>query len=324
MNQKKLIQIIIITVLGVWVFCLSTIASVTIGRKMIAAETTAAPTAPPTVATTAEPTTEAPSTTRLPIGGNIVTSKVEVDDPEWLVEQKESEKVEAIISEVNKNNTTEKTTKKKSNVPQSKTDIIKTYVDAINNLKGMSDFSLYKDDKLNVTVDNLPNIPGAKSLADGLVNSNQKDPITYNFAGGTDAATGLTPNAVIAPLNVSAAVEESAVSSATAEAVDGGGYKITLLLIPETQTYTTPAKNHATMLEVVNVAPLIPDGITVNSLDMSYTDSKIEAVFDKDGKIISMVHFMKVEKAKVDLTAVAIPVNVEIHGDFTSNYTFSY
>ncbi len=223
-----------------------------------------------------------------------------------------------------KNNTTKKNSKTDSGIPSGKADIIKAYVNGVNKLKSSTDFSLYKDDKLNISVDNLPNIPGAKTIADNLINQNQKKPITYNFVGGIDSESGKTPNQAIAPLNVSAAVENDAVSSAVAAATGDGGYKITLLMIPELQTYTAPAKNHATMVEVVDVAPLIPDGIKINTLDMSYTDTKIEATFDKNGNITSMVHYLKVEKAEVDLTAFSFNVNILIHGDFVSNYTFSY
>ncbi len=328
MNQKKIIQLAVITVVGVWIFCISTFLSVTVGKRMLASQTTApsvtAPTVPSTTAPTTAPSTTAPSTTRLPVGGNIVMADVSVEDPEWYVEEQESIKVSQIIDEVNRTNTTEKATKPKSNIPEGKSEIIKTYVNGVNKLKSSTDFSLYKDDKLNISVDNLPNIPGAKQLADTLINQNQKKPITYNFVGGTDSASGKNPNEAIAPLNVSATVEESAVTSAVVSQTGDGGYKITLLMAPELQTYTTPAKNHATMVEVVDVAPLIPDYMTIHTLDMSYTDTKIEATFDKNGKILSMVHYLKVEKAVVDLTAFGFNVNIQIHGDFTSNYTFSY
>lgn len=324
MNQKKIIQLAVIAVVGVWVFCMSTFLSVSVGRKMLASQTTApAVTAPTVPSTTAPATTEAPSTTRLPVGGNIVMADVSVEDPQWYVEEQESIKVSQVIDEVNRTNTTEKVTKPKSNVPSGKTAIIKTYVDSINKLKASTDFSLYKDDKLNLVIDKMPAEGIAKSMAETLMQQAQKKPITYNFTGGTDAGTGLTPNQAIAPLNVAATVEESAISSAVASATQDGGYKITLVMNPEIQTYTTPAKNHSTMVEVVDIAPYIPKGLTVKTLDMSYTDTKIEAIFDKDGRITSMVHFLKVEKAVANVNFI-IDVEVIVHGDFTSNYTFSY
>ena len=324
MNQKKIIQLAVITVVGVWIFCMSTLISVTMGKRMLAAQTTAPVATVPTVpSTTAPTTTEAPSTTRLPVGGNIVMADVSVEDPEWYVEEQESIKVSQIIVEVNKNNTTQKTTKPKSNVPSGKSSIIKTYVNGINKLKSTTDFSLYKDDKLNLTIDKMPAETIAKSMAESLMKQVQKKPVSYNFVGGIDSGTGLTPNQAIAPLNVAAAVEESAVTSAVATATDDGGYKITLIMAPELQTYTTPAKNHSTMVEVVDIAPYIPKGLTVKTLDMSYTDTKIEAVFDKEGKITSMVHYLKVEKAVANVNFI-IDVEVIVHGDFTSNYTFSY
>ena len=72
-----------------------------------------------------------------------------------------------------------------------------------------------------------------------------------------------------------------------------------------------------------DIAPYIPKGLTVKTLDMSYTDTKIEATFDKDGRITSMVHFLKVEKAVANVNFI-LDVEVIVHGDFTSNYTFSY
>lgn len=324
MNQKKIIQLAVIAVVGVWVFCMSTFLSVSVGRKMLASQTTApAVTAPTVPSTTAPATTKAPSTTRLPVGGNIVMADVSVEDPQWYVEEQESIKVSQVIDEVNRTNTTEKVTKPKSNVPSGKTAIIKTYVDSINKLKASTDFSLYKDDKLNLVIDKMPAEGIAKSMAETLMQQAQKKPITYNFTGGTDAGTGLTPNQAIAPLNVAATVEESAISSAVASATQDGGYKITLVMNPEIQTYTTPAKNHSTMVEVVDIAPYIPKGLTVKTLDMSYTDTKIEAIFDKDGRITSMVHLLKVEKAVANVNFL-IDVEVIVHGDFTSNYTFSY
>ncbi len=324
MNQKKIIQLAVIAVVGVWIFCMSTLLSVTVGRRIIASQTTApvvtVPTAP---STTAPPTTTAAPTTRLPVGGNVVAADVSVEDPDWYVEEQESIKISQVIDEVNRTNTTEKADKSKSNIPKGKAAIIKAYVDGVNKLKASTDFSLYKDDKLNLTIDKMPAESIAKSMAESLMQQAQKKPITYNFVGGVDAQTGKKPNEAIAPLNVSASVEESAISSAVASQTADGGYKITLLMIPELQTYTTPAKNHSTMVEVVDITPYIPRGLTVKTLDMSYTDTKIEATFDKDGKILSMIHYLKVEKAVANVNFI-IDVEVIVHGDFVSNYTFSY
>lgn len=325
MEQKKLIQIAVISLIGIWTLCLSTVASVTVGRRMLEqATTTTMPTTTQYVETTTQATTEAPSTTRLPIGGNIVTSEAVVDDPEWLVEEEESKKVSAVIEEVNKNNTTTKKTEQDSKVPKGKSEIISTYVDAVNKLKNTSDFSLYKDDKLNVSIDKITGGEIVQGFADTLIAENQKVPITYNFVGGTDAATGLTPNQAIAPLNVSASVDESAVTSATAKATNDGGFTISLELTSEDQTMTSPALNHATMLEVVDVGPLIPSGATVNYFNMTYANTKIDAVFDKDGKIASMRHYLNVTKAEGSARYGIIPIELALHGEFTSDYTFSY
>lgn len=325
MEQKKLIQIAVISLIGIWTLCLSTVTSVTVGRRMLeqAATTTTMP-ATQYVETTTQATTEAPSTTRLPIGGNIVTSEAVVDDPEWLVEEEESKKVSAVIEEVNKNNTTKKNDVS-SKMPKGKSEIIKTYVDAVNKLKNSSDFSLYKDDSLDVSIDKITGGAPVQSFANNLIAQNQKVPITYNFVGGTDASTGLTPNQAIAPLGISASVDESAVTSATARATNDGGFTISLALISEDQTMTSPALNHSTMVEVVDVAPLIPSGATVNYFNMTYTNTKIDAVFDKDGRMLSMKHYLNVDKAEGTARVSLLgEIELGLHGEFTSNYTFSY
>lgn len=330
MNQKKLIQIVIIAVIGVWVFCLSTIGSVTLGRRMLAQNTTAA-TAVPSAQTTApttttEPTTTAPSTTRLPIGGNIVTSKATVDDPQWLKDEEESKKVSEVIAEVNKNNTTTSSSDKNKgdSLPEGKAEIAKAYVEAINKLKNTKKFSLYKDDKLDMSVDRITGGSLVQAFADSLISSNQKSPVTYNFTEGVDSATSLTPNEVIAPLDKAAQVETDAIASATAKKSSDGGYTLSIELVPETQTYTAAAKNHATMVEVVDITPLVPAGATVNSLEMSYVGTTIDATIDKEGRISSMRHRLCVEKCSANATYAFINVEMEVHGEFISNYTFSY
>ncbi len=328
MNQKKLIQIAAILLIGVWTLCLSTVVSVTFGRKLIEQNTTAA-TVPTTqyieTTTQAPTTTEAPSTTKLPVGGNIVTSAVVVEDPDWLREEEESKKVSAVIEEVNKQNTT--TTKETTTAPKApsgKSEIIRTYVDGVNKLKNSSDFSAYKDDKLNITIDSMTGGSVVQGLADTIIAQNQKAPVTYNFVGGTDASTGLTPNQAIAPLGISASVDEAAVASATSAPTNDGGFTISIELVSEDQTMTSPAINHSTMVEVVDVGPLIPAGATVNFVNMTYTNTKIDAVFDKEGRITSMKHYLNVDRAEASARYTLIPIELTLHGEFTSDYTFSY
>lgn len=325
-SRSNLIQIAIIVVAGVWVFCISTAISVSVGRRMIAENTvttapivTQAPLLQPENTTVAETTAaQADLTEKLPVGGNIVSAQVTVEDPEWKVKEDESKKVADIVAEVNKQNK-----KNQAKVPNGKKNIIKAYVEGVNKLKGSTDFSLYKDDKLNVTIDSITGGAMVQGVVDTIARQNQKVPITYNFAGGVDAATGKTPNDAIAPLGRSAKVDESAVSSATASATNDGGYTVSLTLNSELQTYTAPAPNHFTMVEVVDVAPLIPAGGKVNSIDMTYSNTRIDAVFDKENRIVSMKHYLCVENCDIS-AQVVIPITAKVHGEFTSDYTFTY
>ena len=344
MNQKKLIQFAIIIVAGVWIACGSYFVSTKIADSKAPSTTVPVATTAPaaqqpsstipsdevlsattlggtvSVATT-KPTTTKPSetvpSTTLNIGGNnIVTTAPQAEKPDWQLSQ---------LAEQSKQDAQSSFQQVKDSIPKTKKEIIQAYVKGVNSLKKAESFTLHKDDKLNITVDEITGGTLVRTFADQLMASNQKKPITYNFENGIDAATGKTPMDVIAPLGTEAALNEKGILDARSAVTDSeGSYTIKISLIDEHQVYPNKASVHSKTVEVVDVDSLIISGMTVTSLDILYSGTTIEARFDKDGRITSMTHYLPVTKAQGSGKYGMINANMAMHGDFTSVYTFTY
>ena len=222
MNQKKLIQIAIIIVIGVWIGCASFMITSKLAEKngtqnstdaLSVATTSAQASSSDLVASTIEPTTkEATKPTTVPttipaatvpssklnIGGNnVVTTAGQVEAPAWQQSQ---------IAEQSKQQAQSSFQAVKDSIPQTPEEIIDAYIKGVNNLKKANNFSMHKDDKLNISVDKITGGTMVKTFADQIIANNQKQPVDYTFQNGIDAATGKTPMEVIAPLGIEAAL----------------------------------------------------------------------------------------------------------------------
>lgn len=328
MNQKRLIEISLFAIIVVWLSCFSCVICVSMIRNNRAAQTPEQTTTAPstTVQTTTAPTTTLPTTEKLIVGGNVVATTVVVDDPEWLKEQEASIQASKLADEIsNSLTTTAPTTAKNSYpVPKTKDEIIDAYINGVNKVKDTENFTLYKDDTLNLVFDELPGGSIIQGFADSLVADNQKAPITYNFVGGTDSATGKTPLSAIAPLDSYASVNHGAVKTATATPNTDGGYTVKLVLQDEEQTHISAAPNNATTVEVIDVSPLLPAGATLSNLSINYKATTITATFNNKGRLVYMEHYLCVDRAEGTGGYGPIAATMKMHGDFTSKYTFTY
>lgn len=327
MENKKLWQTVISAVAIVWIFCISFAVSMKVAENRREKATTAfipqTQSSTTTTTSTTMSTTEGTTMKRNPVVGNYVTVEATVGDPDWLIAE-QSSIAEASSIEASKKAEQTTTTEKKSNIPSTKAEIITAYINGVNTLKRESNFTLSVKDQLNMTIDEMTGGNYVQGFADAiLAKQNKPEPDVYTFSGGVDVEKGVRPTGVIAPLNRDASVNNDAVLTAEATPV-GSGYKVKLSLIDEVQTYTTPAPNHLTTVEVVDVAPLLPSGAKIDSLEMRYTGTTIEATFNGDGKIVAMRHYMCVSECTGSGSFTLIPINVKIHGDFVSEYTIKY
>lgn len=308
MTQKKFFQIAAITVSFVWVFCITFAVAYTVRSKAINNPAIVDPSAIVTNAPITIPTTTLPPsqlTTTAPVQFPSVTSPV--------------------ATPTNPVATTQPTTLQ-SNCPRDKSEIVNAYINGVNLLKSTPNFSLQKNDTLNVTITDVQ-MSGGEALRGAVMevaNDIIKPPVpeSYNFINGVDAATGKTPTSTIAPLNLPAQVDVNAVTEAQAQPNADGGYTLMLVLQPETQTMHSPAPNLSTMVQVIDVNSLLPSGATLTDVNINYAPSTILAVFDNQNRIVSMEH--KLTSQGYGSGKLIISVKMVMEGTYSSNYTVTY
>lgn len=303
--QKKHLQIIVILVVGIWVACISSVVSATyIKKKQQSAP--ALTTIPFTDQTTFAPATTNPFPTTKPTTEK--TTKAE----------KTTEKQE-------KKETTTTSASFELKIPQGKEDIIEAYVTAINKLKGTDNFNLAIMESLEVGIDEITGGSTAKSLVQRLIDQNSnKTPQNYKFVNGMDSK-GKSPDAVIAPRNTIANLSASDVVSATSKKMSNTAYKVTINLGKQMQTLASQAPGYSTIVNTLDVETLdLPSSISITDMDVTYDNSFIEATIDKDGRILSMKHYVEVPTADIQGKITLASVTLKIHGNFTSSYTITY
>lgn len=319
MDYKKTGQIAVIAVIAVWVFCLSFAVSMRIARKNDTPSTPPPPvvhnsTAQQNQNTGTSATQQAPGVTHNSVTNNVTIPTVPTA-PGVTIPQPSLSPVQTTQGDTHSD---------KLKVPGSKSEIITAYVNGVNTLKQQKDFGMYKDDKLNIVIDSITGGSMVQSFAETMLSNSQKKPVNYTFQNGFDAATGATPASTIAPLGQLASIEESFVTNASASPTADGGYTLSLAFADESQSYPNETVHHKNVVEVVDVASLVPSGATVNYMDMAYSGTTIEATFDNTGKITYMRHYLNVSQCQGSGSMSIFTMNITLHGDFVSAYTITY
>ncbi len=324
MTKKKLIQYGALAVAAVWVFCISfLIASGKVRKQRKEAATL--PSTSFSASSSAALTSESAATQpKVSMNGNQVSTNVSVSDPAWVVEESKSKQASEAASVAEQIRNSSKAAAKDS-VPSGKNEVVAAYVTAVNKLKATSNFTLVKQDVLTVDIDNISGGSSVQNIASSLIKNNTNtDPVTYNFSGSLDPSTGKSPTAVIAPLGSDASLGSNIVTSAQATANSSGGYKLTIKLGKAVQTLTSPAEGYSTSMEVINTESLgLPSAASITTLNITYDNSTIEAEIDKDGRITSMKHTLVVSEANGE-GKMLVPITVELHGNYVSDYKISY
>lgn len=327
MNSKKILGLAALAVAAVWIFCISFIVSSNHMKKQKASSGTLPPSLSAYSSTTAPPsaTSGTPSGQKFTMDGNQMSTNVTAETPAWVIEESKSKQASEAASVAAQIKSSSKKAARDA-VPSGKKEIISAYLDAVNKLKDTSSFFLTKDDKLSVEIDSISGGSSVQNIASSMIKNNTKnEPVSYNFSNGVDPSSGKSPNAVIAPLSQKAQLSANDVTNATASQNSGGGYSLKLTLGEATQTLSSPAAGYSTSMEVINVDSLgLPSSASISELNITYNNSVIEAEIDKDGRITSMTHTLVVSKANGNGKMLLVPITVELHGSFVSNYKISY
>lgn len=320
MEYKKIGQYAGIAVIAVWVFCLSFAVSMKIAKSDDVPTTL-----PPVLQTTTAPNNQQVGVPPGQSGGVTLNSGGNITTPSQSPAVTPSQQIvipqPGISSQQPTANQPAENTLK---VPGSKAEIIKAYVDAVNALKMQENFSLYKDDKLNIVIDSITGGSMVQSFAESMLSNSQKQPTSYVFQNGYDAPTGATPASTIAPLGKLASIDESFVTNASSAPTADGGFTVSLAFADESQSYPNETVHHKNVVEVVDVAALVPSGATVNYMDMVYSGTTVEATFDSSGRITYMRHYLNVSQCQGSGSMSVFTMNITLHGDFVSAYTITY
>ena len=304
--NKKHVQIIVITVVAVWIFCASLMIGLSKAKKQNNEITTTASQSAQITSQlqTVPPTSEAaPDVT---IDGNLVVTSVS------------SSASDESTSESVFNNITEST------IPSDKQEIVKAYLTAVNKLKTTPNFRLVKTEDLHIIVDEM-NPSSVKSIVSKIIDNNtDSEPVSYTFINGIDTVTGMSPGYVIAPLGKTAALSTDIVTNASSTKNADGSYTLYISLGQEVQTLSVPAPNYSTSMEVIEIEDLgLPSSARVDEASITYDNSRIEATVDSDGRITSMKHYLEVPHSEGNGSLV-VPVVLAMHGYCTNTYQITY
>lgn len=331
-QQKKMIVIGLGVIGIIWVFCITFLITYSAQQKKIVHPSTSVVlgTAPATTnANTSSyyssvTTTTAPQTTEQSdnplgstdpytlFGGNNVTTSAEYEKPSWA-EQSQADVSNSVENEEAKNNK-----------PTTKTEIVNTYVKAVNDLKKCENFTLVKVDESKTTVDKVT--AGLDSIVQKYVDANTDDtPITYKFVNGNDASTGSSPNAIIEPVNKSCILDPSKVVSADCIITPKNEYKITIVLAEDKQTLSSPASVYQSCTDVITLESLnLDSSIKIDTLEVTYSKAVITATIDTKGRITSMEHTVTVSDAHATGKVILVNAELSMHGENKAKYTITY
>lgn len=311
MTQKKFLQIAAIVVACVWIVCGVAAISIAVQRN---SESNIPVTNP--LATT----TTAPTTNPQDIFGTSPNTQPTYNTPTASVPQSTASPSAPSVTAAP---VSQSATPQTATTPQGKDAIVNAYITGVNNLKNTPNFKLNKNDTLDIEIDDIT----GGALVEGVANTliPKPAPESYTFVGGVDSASGKTPNQVIAPLNTAAKVDINAVTNALSQRNADGGYTVQLTITAEQQTLTTPAPNLSTMVQVIDVASLIPSGFNLEAVTINYSPSVITAVFDSQNRIVSMQHtLVSSGGGSGKMSFPPISASMEMHGRYISDYTISY
>ena len=330
MNNKKIIQLLITAVVGVWVFCLVFAISYksAVSKKPQVSTTAPVLTAPQTTA----PPTTAPTTAyvvpTVTIDGNNITAAVNVDKPQWLIDEEESKKAaeeSKKAAEESKKAEKETTTTTKPYCPSGKEEIINAYIDAVNKLKNTENFKVVQTNTLSTEIDEITGGALIKSATEKILASNNPDgTFTYIFKNGIDDASGYSPDHIIPPQDKRASLSPEHVTYATAEPGKNGSYTLRIDLGRQVQTLDTPAPGYSTVTDTLDMSSLgLTSSMEITTLDIVYDNSNIEAEIHKNGNLLSMTHYVKTQgSGEGKLTFV--PASMKMHGDYMGQFVISY
>ncbi len=200
------------------------------------------------------------------------------------------------------------------------------YNDGVNAIKNYTGrVTVKKTEAVAATVRDLPSVAEAviSAVAETLTGTNV---YRWDFDGGK-TSDGVAVTDKIEPCGRQAALDAAGVILTESVALDNGGEKVRIVLMPETSVYdgtavTQEAIYNAGVLSTVNYATLDLGPIAVYNAETTYTETVFEAEYDSQGRIVNLKISAPME---IWFTAKAvISISGTVNADVVTEYKFTY
>ena len=265
--MNRTFKIIVSVVVCVWIFAMGLELGAYRERKAINAVLTSNSAASTTDSSvTAPPATDPPTTQN-----------------EQPSEQPSQDNTAATDDTTGKTDEEQNTSKK----PKGTEEIVKAFNDAVNNTKNaQQNCNAVQDTNVEVNVDDcsVPKLTGmVNSIVQGFSGPEHNE---YAFINGT-TSDGKTINDNLPPSSKDCTLAAAGVANATCEDYGNGGYKLTVILAPETGTLDTPPVNHASSVGYLDLASLGIKGVSFTEANFNYPGATVTVCVNEKGLLDS-------------------------------------
>lgn len=213
-------------------------------------------------------------------------------------------------------------------IPENVKEIVSCYNSGINSLKNYKGIvAVKKTEDVASVIGDCPAVAASiiNEVAESFTGITEN---TYTFSGGV-TAQGESITDKVDPYGREACLSQDGVACATSEALEGGKSRISLVLAEEKAVFDgtsniSETEHNFSVGKTVNFAQIDFGGpIDVNSADITYTATTLDAELDAKGRITSLKIYTPVSML-VAMDVAVISMTVTAKAQITTEYTFTY
>lgn len=212
-------------------------------------------------------------------------------------------------------------------VPVYVEEAVEKYNSGINALKNYEGTVLVKKrDNVTVKTNDIPSVAEKiiTTVTESFVGETEN---TYLFSGGK-TADGRELNATVEPMGRLASLDAAGVASAESEALENGGSRIRLTLVPEKSVYdgtavVEDAVYNMGAVETLNYAAVDLGPIVIYEAETMYIGTVLEAEFDSRGRMVALKTTLPMDiyyTAKVAVISISATSNVDVNTEYSFDY----
>ena len=213
-----------------------------------------------------------------------------------------------------------------SSVPSTPEEIAAAYNKALNDYRAFTGtVTTTKTETIDIGVTDLP--AAAAAVVNKVVESfTGTTTTTWTFTNGVDP-DGRVPADKIIPWGRDAAVQASALASATATANADGGYTMTMVFKPEDSVFngttnTSEPTGHMGAMDPLNLGTLDLGAITISEAELHYPGATLTATVDGQGRLVKLDNKLPLEGYGTGKAVISLTINMA--GSMDSTWEMVY